>query len=149
MNKEFVVLVVEDDSMTRNVIIETLRFDGFKTEEADGFRSSLELFSPGKYKVVVMDNQLGDGIGVELCRQLIARDKAIKIFLFAGASEDARLEALNAGATRVLQKPYDLAKLSFLIRSEANRNMGEADHSTAKTFTIEDQEFSNSAQPSV
>ena len=40
MNKEFVVLIVEDDSMTRNVIVETLRFDGFKTEEADGFRSS-------------------------------------------------------------------------------------------------------------
>ncbi len=130
MNTDFLVLVVEDDVMTRNVIIELLRDDGFQTEEADGVRSTLEKFAPGKYKVVVLDNKLGDGIGVDLCRQLIKADPAVRIFLFAGATDEVRLEALAAGAIEVLQKPYDLTKLSFLVKRELRRSTSDLEDLT-------------------
>ena len=130
MKTEFLVLVVEDDALTRNVIIDLLRNEGFQTAEADGVRTALEIFAPGKYQVVVLDNKLGDGMGVDLCRQLIKLDPTIRIFLFAGATDEVRLEALAAGAIEVLQKPYDLTKLSFLVKRELRRSTNELEDLT-------------------
>ncbi len=121
MCEEFMVLVIEDDLSTRNVIASVLRADGVATDVADGYQSGLQAFAPGKYQVAIIDNQLGDGIGTELCRELRTLDPAVKVFLFAGASEDVRLEALSAGVVEVLQKPYDLSKLAFLAKREAHR----------------------------
>ncbi len=121
MCEEFMVLVIEDDLSTRNVIASVLRADGIATDVADGYQSGLQAFAPGKYQVAIIDNQLGDGIGTELCRELRTLDPAVKMFLFAGASEDVRLEALSAGVLEVLQKPYDLSKLAFLAKREAGR----------------------------
>lgn len=130
MSTDFLVLVVEDDVMTRNVIVEILRNEGFQTDEADGVRSTLEKFVADKYKVVILDNKLGDGVGVELCRQLLKVDPTVRIFLFAGATDEVRLEALAAGAIEVLQKPYDLTKLTFLVKRELRRNSSELEDLT-------------------
>ncbi len=126
MSEEFLVLVIEDDLSTRNVIAEVLRDDGIVTDVADGYYSGLQAFAPGKYQVAIIDNQLGDGIGTELCRELKTLDPAVKLFLFAGASEQVRLEALAAGVVEVLQKPYDLSKLTYLAKREARRSDPES-----------------------
>ena len=130
MSEEFTVLVIEDDASTRNVIAEVLRDDGIATDVADGYYSGLQAFVPGKYQVAIIDNQLGDGIGTELCRELKIIDPSVKLFLFAGASENVRLEALSAGVVEVLQKPYDLSKLAYLAKREAWRNDTETDNSS-------------------
>ncbi|MBS1810160.1 MAG: response regulator transcription factor [Acidobacteria bacterium] len=122
MADNFTVLVVEDDPSTRNVISEVLRDDGIVSDLADGYQSGLEAFAPNKYPIVIIDNQLGDGIGTDLCRQLKEIDPSVTLFLFAGASEQVRLEALSCGVSEVLQKPYDLSKLTYLVKREARRN---------------------------
>ena len=121
MSEEFTVLVIEDDKSTRNVIAEVLRKDGIVTDVADGYQSGLQAFAPGKYQVAIIDDQLGDGLGTDLCRELKTLDPAVKVFLFAGASETARMKALSSGVVEVLQKPYDLSKLVYLAKREARR----------------------------
>jgi DNA-binding response OmpR family regulator len=121
MSEEFTVLVIEDDPGTRHVIAEVLRQDGIFTDVADGYQSGLQAFAPGKYQVAIIDDQLGDGLGTDLCRELKTLDPAVKVFLFAGASETARLGALSSGVIEVLQKPYDLSKLAYLTKREARR----------------------------
>lgn len=117
----FLVLVVDDDSMTRNVIAEILRDEGIKADVADSFQSALTAFAPGKYNAVILDNQLGDGLGTDLCKKMKVLDPDVTTFLFAGASEAVRLEALACGVTEVMQKPYDLSKLAYLVKREMRR----------------------------
>jgi len=117
----FKVLVVDDDSMTRNVIAEILRDEGIAAEVADGFQSALGMFAPGKYSTVILDNQLGDGLGTDLCGKMKDIDPDVTMFLFAGASESVRLEALACGVVEVMQKPYDLSKLAYLVKREMRR----------------------------
>lgn len=131
MSEEFTVLVIEDDFSTRNVIAEVLREDGIATDVADGYHSGLQTFASGKYQVAIIDNQLGDGIGTELCRELKTLDPFVTLFLFAGASEHVRLEALSAGVVEVLQKPYDLSKLAYLAKREARRTRAEINNNKA------------------
>jgi DNA-binding response OmpR family regulator len=121
MSEEFMALVIEDDPGTRHVIAEVFRHDGIFTDVADGYQSGLQAFAPGKYQVAIIDDQLGDGLGTDLCRVLKTIDPAVKLFLFAGDSETARLEALSSGVVEVLQKPYDLSKLAYLAKREARR----------------------------
>ncbi|MFN7930356.1 MAG: response regulator [Blastocatellia bacterium] len=121
MTEDFTVLVVEDDASTRNVIAAVLREDGIASDLADGYESGLAAFASQAYPVVIIDNQLGDGLGTDLCRRLKELVPSVTLFLFAGASEVARQEALSSGVSEVLQKPYDLSKLAYLIKREAQR----------------------------
>lgn len=125
MTEEFTVLVVEDDASTRDVIAAVLRDDGIVSDLADGYESGLATFSPHKHPFVIIDNQLGDGLGTDLCRRLKELNPTVRLFLFAGASEAVRLEALACGASEVLQKPYDLSKLTYLIKREIRRSAND------------------------
>jgi DNA-binding response OmpR family regulator len=118
---QYTVLVVDDDSMTRKVIVDILQDGGISTTEAEGYQAGLTAYAPGQFDAVILDNQLGDGTGIELCRKIKEKDAEITIFLFAGASEEVRLEALECGVSEVLQKPYDLSKLAYLVKRAARR----------------------------
>ena len=69
------------------------------------------------YRVVILDNKLGDGEGIALCELLKAMNPNVKMFLFAGDSESVKKKALALGVSEVLQKPYDLAKLTNLVKT--------------------------------
>ena len=118
---QFTILVVDDDSMTRKVIVDLLRDEGFTTEEANSYQTALKTYIPGKFDIAILDNQLEDGTGVELCCKIKETDPEVTVFLFAGASEEVRLAALECGASEVLQKPYDLSKLAYLVKRVARR----------------------------
>jgi DNA-binding response OmpR family regulator len=120
-SEQFTVLVVDDDSMTSNVIVDLLRDEGITALQAGSCREALDLYAPGKFQAIILDNQLGDGLGIELCRRFRETDQEVPMFLFAGASEEIRLEALERGITEVLQKPFDLSKLTYLIKRAARR----------------------------
>jgi CheY-like chemotaxis protein len=118
---QFTILVVDDDSMTRKVIVDLLHDEGLATEEAESYQGALNKYERGKFDVIILDNQLEDGTGIEFCRQIKPADLGVTVFLFAGASEEVRLEALECGVSEVLQKPYDLSKLAYLVKRAARR----------------------------
>jgi DNA-binding response OmpR family regulator len=111
------VLVVEDDSMTSSVIVEFMIFDKIPVDIAHSFHDALQKFQQGSYRVVILDNKLGDGEGIALCELLKAHNPAVKMYLFAGDSESVKKKALALGIREVLQKPYDLAKLANLVKA--------------------------------
>ena len=118
---QFTILVVDDDSMTRKVIVDLLHDEGFATEEAAGYQAALRAYARDKFDVIILDNRLQDGTGVEFARKIRETDQDVVLFLFAGASEEVRLEALECGVSEVLQKPYDLSKLAYLVKRAARR----------------------------
>lgn len=113
----FEVLVVEDDSMTSNVILEFMTLDEIPVDIAHSFHDALQKFKMENYRVVILDNKLGDGEGIALCELLKAMNPNVKMFLFAGDSESVKKKALALGVSEVLQKPYDLAKLTNLVKT--------------------------------
>ena len=111
------VLVVEDDTMTSSVILEFMIFDEIPVDVALSFHDALQKFKEKHYRVVVLDNKLGDGEGIALCELLKVINPSVTMFLFAGDSESVKKKALALGVKEVLQKPYDLAKLTNLVKA--------------------------------
>ena len=114
--EELTILVVDDDAFVREVVVELLAEKDIAAREADSFQSALDVYAAGEFDAVILDNQLGSGTGIEFCRQLRKVDQKTPVFLFAGASDEVRLEALRAGVDEVLQKPDDLPRLAELVK---------------------------------
>jgi FixJ family two-component response regulator len=125
-NRQFFIAVVDDDAGMRAATRDLLNSNGFRTQ---GF-SSAELFLRSRRgreaACLVLDLRLPGMSGLELQRELYARDVAIPT-IFATAEDDAdgqlHTQLLQAGAMGVLHKPFDPEQLLRLVQTalEARR----------------------------
>lgn len=73
-------------------------------------------------QVIVLDVALPDGSGLELCRELRARDVRVPILLLTAHGEvRQRVEGLDAGADDFLPKPFAIAELRARVRALGRR----------------------------
>lgn len=103
------ILYVEDDSMVRATLKETLELEGWQIEEcADGISALQKLESRDRYDLLLFDHTLPGVTGLELARRArnFPHRRATPIVMLS--AEDMDGEARRAGVDRFLQKPRDL-----------------------------------------
>src|ERR1044071_5511992 len=101
-----VILCVEDDLDTQEMLRVLLSDRGYKFEVAGTCADALRLMGEKKIALLALDNSLPDGTGVELCKQVRKFDKKLPIIFVSGsAHDDERQEALESGANAFLTKP--------------------------------------------
>ncbi len=113
------VLLVEDNSLNREITVDLLESAGLLVEEAQNGRQALELFqacTPGEYCLILMDIQMPVMDGYQCARAIRALDRpdaaAIPIIaLTANAFADDVRRAKEAGMNEHLAKPLELDKL--------------------------------------
>jgi DNA-binding response OmpR family regulator len=114
------LLVVEDKQVMADSIARSLRREGMAVDVAyDGARA-LELNEINSYEVVLLDRDLPQIHGDEVCRQLAGRPARI-LMLTAADSIDDRVDGLTLGADDYLVKPFALAELVARIRALGRR----------------------------
>jgi two-component system cell cycle response regulator DivK len=110
------VLVVDDAKDTRVIYSESLRFRGYRVEEAGDGLEALEKVDALEPDVVILDLKLPVIDGCEATRRLKAapRTRAIPIIVLSGyLLEQSQQAAFAAGADAYLTKPClpdDLAR---------------------------------------
>ncbi|GAA2574088.1 response regulator transcription factor [Actinomadura fulvescens] len=116
------VLVVEDQADLVEILLEGLRGAGMAVDSALGGADALELLAVNEYDVVVLDRDLPDVHGDEVCRELISGGALTRVLMLtaAGAVDD-RVEGLSIGADDYLAKPFDFAELVARIRALGRR----------------------------
>ena len=120
VDRSSVVLCVEDDLDTQEMLRLLLCERGYGFEVAGTRADALRLIQEKEIAVVLLDNILPDGNGVELCRQVREFDKQLPIIFVSGsAHEDERRAALSSGANAFLSKPLALDKLFATLNDYA------------------------------
>jgi len=120
VKRSSVVLCVEDDLDTQEMLRVLLCERGYGFEVAGTRADALRLIQEKKIALVLLDNMLPDGNGVELCRQVREFDKQLPIIFVSGsAHEDERSKALGCGANAFLTKPLALDILFATINAYA------------------------------
>ena len=116
IERSSVVLCVEDDLDTQEMLRVLICERGYGFEVAGTRAEALHLIQEKEIALVLLDNMLPDGNGVELCRQVREFDKQLPIVFVSGsAHDDERLEALGSGANAFLTKPLALDKLFAML----------------------------------
>jgi DNA-binding response OmpR family regulator len=112
------VLVVEDDAGIAAQLVKGLTRGGYRVDHVTTGHDALQWGDPD---VVLLDLELPDLDGVQVCRKLRERTDAAIIVVTAHGEEPDRVMALDAGADDYLVKPFGLAELQARIRAVLRR----------------------------
>jgi DNA-binding response OmpR family regulator len=112
------VLIVEDDVGIATQLVRGLVRGGYRVDHVTTGR---DVLTRGMPDVVLLDLDLPDGDGVNVCRKLRERHDVAIIVITAYGEESDRVNALDAGADDYLVKPFGLAELQARIRAVLRR----------------------------
>ena len=114
------VLVVDDDSAIRRMIVAALRREGiYAFLEAANGKDALDLMRGEHPDVVVLDLMMPILSGWDVLRERShdASIRKIPIILVSANRDPEIATAVDAGICAFLPKPFDIAALSALVRS--------------------------------
>jgi DNA-binding response OmpR family regulator len=116
------VLVVEDHVELAETVARFLRREGMAVDLAADGRSALVKAAVYGYDVIVLDRDLPELHGDEVCKQLIARGSQARVLMLTASSTiEDRVEGLSLGADDYLPKPFAFAELVARVRALARR----------------------------
>lgn len=113
------VLLADDDDSILMVARLGLRRAGFEVTAVEDGTSALERARAVEFDAVILDWSMPGVEGIDVCRQLLADPswKRVPILFLTAASHDgAEEEALAAGASGVIAKPFDPMALGEQVR---------------------------------
>jgi len=113
------VLVIQDTSVQREVMSRSLVDDGYAVSVADTAMNSLKIIQGQSPDVIVLDANLPDMSGADLCHRLKSdpETKSIPIILLSPRYEEVdRLRRLDTGADDYLVRPVSVFDLLTRVR---------------------------------
>jgi two-component system, NtrC family, response regulator AtoC len=120
------ILVVDDDSDTRDLLSEVLDAEGYQVVVAAGAQEALAAGKKARFDVILSDIRLGpelNGLDVLRAFKAIQPDSEVILITAFGSMETA-IEAVKAGAFDYLSKPFKIDDvLSRVRRALENRNL--------------------------
>ena len=120
------VFVLEDDAQLRDVLVRSLRAEGFRAQSAANAHDMLERVDGQPPDAFVIDIGLPDADGRDVCQALRAHGvRAPVLFLTARHVLADRLSGFSAGGDDYLTKPFDLGELLARLDALLRRTAGE------------------------
>ena len=116
------ILIINCSQVLMEISRKILERGGFSVYCALGVAGARERLADLNPDAIVLDHDLPDGEGLELCREI--REKSGVPIMFVSNSKDDELPALQAGASDFLKKPYDYAVLKMRLRILINLKYG-------------------------
>ena len=110
------VYIVDDEKNMRWVLGQALAGEGYEVSEAEDGKQALELVNDSPPDVMVLDHRMPAPDGMEVLRRIRAKGLAFPIIMLTAHGNVATaVEAMKAGATEYLTKPFDLEELKLSI----------------------------------
>ncbi|MGD0054507.1 MAG: response regulator transcription factor [Acidimicrobiales bacterium] len=123
------IAIVDDDAAIRAALGRALRMENYDVELFDDGSSALRSIQLRAADAIVLDLQLPDMDGLEICRRIRrAGDTTPILMLTARDAVNDRVAGLDVGADDYLVKPFDLAELLARLRALLRRrNVADGD----------------------
>ncbi len=123
------ILIIDDDRDLSFIISEMLESYGYSVSAAESGEEAFALLSKNTYHLILLDINLPDTTGLELCRELRSISQIPVIFASARTSESDRITGFDIGGDDYLPKPYSMKELLSRVNALMRR-----------TYTFSEQE---------
>lgn len=139
------VLIVDDDDVIAKSSAEYFNMFGVQTEYVTGFDEAVEYLNTHIVSLVLLDVNLGEQSGFELCKKIRENFDMPILFISARTSDDDVLIALNIGGDDYIKKPFTLSVLlakvkAVLARYEKVRESAELEMNDAQQTRLAENE---------
>lgn len=118
------ILIVDDDKDLSFIISEMLESYGYKVTCADSGKRAFELLKENTFHLILLDINLPDETGFELCGELRKVSAVPVIFASARTSETDRITGFDIGGDDYLPKPYSMKELLSRVNALIRRSYG-------------------------
>ena len=117
------LLIIDDDAHLRESLAEVLELDGFECHQAGAAQPGIDAAVKIDPDVVIMDIQLPDSSGFQICQELRKRSRRTILIMMTGRflSAEEKKQGFELGADEYITKPFDLAGLSVRIKQHLSR----------------------------
>lgn len=112
------ILVAEDDSDIRELVVLTLQFHGHQVTSASDGVQAVEKAQQDSFDLILMDVRMPRMTGYEACRRLRQLDgtRETPIIFLSAKGQEAEIKAgIDAGATQYILKPFAPDRLATRI----------------------------------
>ena len=134
---ERTVFVVDDDDAARDSLVMLLKSDGLTTKGFASAHEFLAKFDTGLRGCVVTDLRMPSMDGIELIRELKALGCLLPVIVITGHADVSRaVDAMKAGATDFIEKPYEAEQLLRAVRGCLEENDAAVDANAARTRVL-------------
>ena len=117
------IAIVDDDAAIRTALGRALRMEDYDVELFEDGTSALKAIQLRAPDAIVLDLQLPDIDGLEICRRIRRSGDATPILMLtARDAVNDRVAGLDVGADDYLVKPFDLAELLARLRALLRRH---------------------------
>jgi two-component system copper resistance phosphate regulon response regulator CusR len=117
------ILLVEDEERLASFIRKGISAEGYEVEVAYDGRAGLALFRREIYDLIILDVNLPQINGFELCRLIRSENEAIPVLMLTALDSLAdKSDGFNAGADDYLAKPFEFQELLLRIRALTRRS---------------------------
>ncbi len=109
------ILIVDDDPAIRNLIQRFLSKQNYQVESAEDGKTALAIFEQFNPDLVILDVNLPDTIGYNLCEEMQKRTKVFVLMLTSRGDEADKIRGFSQGADDYLTKPFGLGELEVRV----------------------------------
>ena len=124
MNKRYLILVVDDDSDVRAMVVTFLKNIGYQTAEAVDGKQAVEFCKARTPALILMDAKMPEMDGVTACSEIHSQSvgKAIPVIMITALNSNEEVDrAFAAGAEDYVTKPIHWAVLRHRIKKVLER----------------------------
>ncbi len=128
------ILIVDDDRDLSFIISEMLESYGYSVTTAENGDEAFSLLSQHTYHLILLDINLPDTTGLELCSELRKVSQVPVIFASARTSESDRITGFDIGGDDYLPKPYSMKELLSRVNALIRRTYGFSEQEKVVSF---------------
>lgn len=131
------ILIVDDDKDLAIITKDLLTTYGYDIDIANSVKEAYEILKKNQFHIILLDINLPDGNGFEVCEELRRISKVPVIFASARTGEEDKIKGLDIGGDDYLEKPYSLKELLARIKALIRRTYGEEEEQNYKFGDVE------------
>ena len=109
-------LIVDDEVELAKMTAEYFQMFDISTEYVDSAASCYDFIEKNDVDLILLDINLGDGSGFEVCKKVREQYQLPILFISARQSDDDVLVALSIGGDDYIKKPYSLSVLLAKVK---------------------------------
>lgn len=128
------ILIIDDDEDLSMIISDMLTDQGYNVTLAGDSETAFGLLAERKFDLILLDINLPDAVGFDVCKELRRVSEVPVIFASARTSETDRIIGLDIGGDDYIPKPFSMKELLSRIKALMRRTYGFSENDKTVTF---------------